>query len=99
MIQQRLFNESVQFVVRTGHGHIQYGESVRFSDTILTATRVPETHAGWRAVRYQNHWYELCGGIRTPLFICLNSPIRSATHRWRDAQYIRCLNQNGGTHG
>lgn len=77
--QQRLFNESVRFVVRTGGGSIDYANPVRFTDEVRWADRVPVQHAGWQAVRYRNRWYQLFGGFRTPMFICLNSPIRSAT--------------------
>jgi len=81
MQQQRLFNESVRFVVRTGCGSIEYGDQVCFSDEVQWADRVPVDHVGWQAVRFNNHWYQLFGGFRTPRFICLNSPIRSATNR------------------
>jgi hypothetical protein len=81
MIQQRLFNDSVRFVVRSGNGSITYDNPnpVRFTDEVCWANRVPVQNAGWQAVRYQNRWYQLFGGVHTPYFVCLNSPIRSAT--------------------
>jgi len=80
--QMRLFSESVRFVVRTGDGHIAYtsaNDQVHFSDEVRWVDRVPLQNAGWQAVRFDNQWYQLFGGCRTPFFICLNSPIRSAT--------------------
>jgi len=72
------FRDSVEFTVRAGDGHVEYNP-VGFSDEVCTVSRVPVDHSGWAAVRYQNRWYQLFGGIRTPYFICLNSPIRLAT--------------------
>ena len=94
MIQQRLFNESVWFVVRTGTGSIVYDNPnpVRFSDEVEWASRVPVQNAGWQAVRYKNHWYQVFGGYHTPMFICLNSPIRPATcEREDDEHAMQCL--------
>ena len=76
-MQLSMFNESVRFVVRSGGGHIEY-DPVRFSDEIRTVSRVPVQNAGWQSVRFQNRWYQLFGGVRTPMFICLDSPIRTA---------------------
>lgn len=81
-IQQRLFNESMRVVVRTGFGSIKYGDFgdvISFTDEVNVANRVPAQNAGWQAIRYRNQWFQVFGGYHTPAFICLNSPIRSAT--------------------
>jgi len=85
-MQQRLFTEPVQIVVRTGTGSIIYDNDLRtrralegwlpdFSDEIDRIDRIPREHAGWKSVRYKKRRYQLFGGIRTAFFICLNSPI------------------------
>jgi hypothetical protein len=76
--QRTFFRDSVQFVVRTGEGTIQYDMlgTASFSDEVCVVDRVPIDHVGWASVRYKNRWYQLFGGIRTPYFVCLNSPIR-----------------------
>ena len=60
------------FVVRSGRGSVTAGG---FTDHVCFASRAARYHAGWQSVRYDSRRYQLLGGIRTPLFICLNSPI------------------------
>jgi len=76
-MQLQLFKQPVQFVVRFGSGTISYREDGEpcFSDQIRLADRIPRDHSGWQSIRYNKQRYQLFGGIRTPFFICLNSPI------------------------
>lgn len=86
--QEMMYSDGLRFVVRSGHGTIYYeGSSAKFNDEVMWATRVPTYHSGWWSVRFQNRWYQVFGGVRTPYFICLNSPIRSAIR-----QESKCAN-------
>ena len=73
--------EPLQFVVRTGLGGLTYGKKygTRFTDRVETVSRKPRFNVGWQAVTYKRKRYQLLGGVRTPYFICLNSPI---PERW-----------------
>ena len=78
--QSRLFNDLVNIVVRSGTGSIIYAtgshtSKPEFTDEICRIDRIPRDHSGWQSVRCDNKRYQLFGGIRTALFICLNSPI------------------------
>lgn len=59
--------------VRTGLGTVRDDGS--FTDVVKTVWRTAQPQVGWESVRYRNKRYQLHGGIRTPRFICLNSPI------------------------
>ena len=75
-IQLQLFNQPVQLVVRSGIGRLLYnGEDPGFTDRVEIVDRIPRDHTGWQSIRYKSKRYQLFGGIRTPHFICLNSPI------------------------
>ena len=77
MAQQRLFSEPIGIHIRTGCGSISYRDEdpCRFTDYQGLIWRVPRDHVGWQSVKHNNQRYQLFGGIRTPFFICLNSPI------------------------
>lgn len=80
--QLQLFSQPIQLVVRSGkgrllynHQHSYYGEDSDFTDRVEIVDRIPRDHTGWQSIRYKSKRYQLFGGIRTPHFICLNSPI------------------------
>lgn len=60
--------------VRTGLGNPK-GDGTGFTDEIETIARTPRQHKGWESVNYKGKRYQLHGGVHTPWFICLNSPI------------------------
>ena len=75
-MQLQLFKHPVQLCVRRGVGCIYYHEAEPvFTDQVEVVDRVPREHSGWQSIRYNKQRYQLFGGIRTPFFICLNSPI------------------------
>jgi len=64
----------VRLAVRSGIGTVlPNGDG--FTDVVEWTSRVPRQHLGWSSVRYRGKRYQLHGRIRTPLFICLNTPI------------------------
>jgi hypothetical protein len=74
--QKRLFAEPLTVAVRTGRGSISYREvGPQFTDVVDEVDRVPRNHSGWQSVKYGRRRFQLFGGIRTPHFICLNSPL------------------------
>lgn len=60
--------------IRTGLGTVR--QDGTFTDLVRIARRCPRQHSGWQSVTFEGMRYELHGGIRTNLFICLNNPIR-----------------------
>ena len=65
---------SLLISVRTGEGDLR--SDMTFSDVVETVSRIPTFNVGWQAVTYKGGRYQLFGGVRTPYFICLNSPIK-----------------------
>jgi len=90
-MQMLLFKQPIQIVVRKGFGSIVYDKELQahrrlgligygprspeFTDEIERVDRIPRDHSGWKSIRYANQRFQLFGGIRTPFFICVNSPI------------------------
>lgn len=72
---------NIEIVVRSGTGSLfPFRDSsdyydVVFNDELDKVIRSPRQHSGWQSVRYGRKRYQLFGGIHTPYFICLNSPI------------------------
>jgi hypothetical protein len=65
----------VAFRVRSGLGTVSE-DGREFTDIVETVARKPRQHTGWQSITYQGRRYQLFGGVRTSLFICLNNPIR-----------------------
>ena len=61
------------FYVRTGLGDVTRDGG--FTDVAGVANRAVVQRAGWQKVRYGGRWYQLLGGIRTPLCINLLRPL------------------------
>ena len=75
-MQLELFKQPIQLAVRRGTGSISYqGDTPVFTDQVELVDRIPRDHSGWQSVCYKRQRYQLFGGIRTPFFICLTSPI------------------------
>lgn len=70
--------ETETFHIRTGQGGVCNTDplSCNFNDCKGVATRIPRQHSGWQSVTVANKRYQLHGGVRTNLFICLNNPIK-----------------------
>lgn len=61
-------------VVRSGKGTVDGGSS--FTDIVETVVVSVRKHSGWESATYKGKRYQVFGGIRNPLFIVLDHPLK-----------------------